>query len=608
MSANAAPFIRFENVYFSYGPIIALDGVNLSLHKGEIHALVGEHGAGKSSLAMILSGELHPGSGQVLLNDKPLSLHHVKNALKLGIKMVYQNILLNDHFSVAESLFFANHIANRGMWVSKRRMVDAASLFFKKYGIGIDPSLGVRSLNLAERTVVDIARSLLTATTFLIIDEGLDNLTAEYHRKISEMLREKVREGMGVLLITHKIEDIYDIADKVSIMRNGRMLATSEVYNIDKMSLLRLTYTQMNRDTEGGDFRDFHNLLKYNEAILKFLPINLIVTDADNKIELVNDNCKQYFGIKERYYKTPFSSMFGLANATVYEMLLEALATQKEHTFYRVTMTIAKNEVITNIKTLPILDRETLIGNIIIIEDISEFEKLQDRLILSEKLASVGLLAAGVAHEINNPLEIIYNYLAFLRLNLSDDELLKVIDIIQEEIALISGIISNLVSFSDHPSMENEVVDIAGIIEETLNLLRFNAEYRKIILSFKQEKKKVLVRLNQNEFKQVILNLIKNSFEAMPEGGEIKIATFISDTPNGRKATLTVRDTGSGIAEAHLKNIFLPFYSTKQGQENNLGLGLSISYSIVQRYGGKVSAMNNPDRGCTFIVEFPASD
>jgi signal transduction histidine kinase/ABC-type multidrug transport system ATPase subunit len=607
MSAPGGTLIRLEGIRHTYGTVVSLDGVDLALHGGEIHALVGEHGAGKSSLAMVVSGELMPRSGSVLVRGEPVLLHRSKAALRCGIKMVYEDILLNEHFSVAESLFYADHSVNRGLWISQRRMEDAATELFDKYRIRIDPSASVRSLSLSERTVVGIFSGLQTDTAYIIIDEGLDNLTAEYHRKISDMLREKVEAGIGVLLITHKIEDIYDVADRVSIMRNGRILATDEVRNIDKISLLRLTYTQMNRGSEEGEARDFHNLLKYNEAILQFLPINLVVADADNRIELVNDKCKQYFGLAERYFNTPLSTIFGPANIDVYEMLMEAFAACEERTFYRVTLVIDGGESITNIKTLPILDGESLIGNIIIIEDISEFEKLQDRLILSEKLASVGLLAAGVAHEINNPLEIIYNYLAYLRYNMSDQDLLKIIDTVQNEMVAISGIVSNLVSFSDKKGSEQEAVDIVGIVEEILHLLKFNAEYRKISFSLESGDDRDLVRLNRNEFKQVILNLIKNSFEAMPEGGEIRISASAANTAGGRKVIIVVQDTGAGIAEENIKNIFLPFYSTKKGQESNLGLGLSISYSIVQRCGGTISVTNNPERGCTFTIELPVA-
>jgi signal transduction histidine kinase len=605
-SGSPPPFIYLENIFHSYGDVPSLNGASIALEKGEIHALVGEHGAGKSSLAKIISGDIVPRSGRVLIDDVPILMFRSQNVLRHGIKVIYQDILLNSYFSVAESMFYANRVVNPGFWVSRRKMEAATQALFAKNNIRISPTKWIRALNISERTVVDIIRSIQTETSLLLIDEGLDNLAGEYYSTIVSILRRLAASGIAILFITHKIEDIYDVADKVSIMRNGRILATDKVKNIDKMSLLRLTYTQINRiPGMVGDVKAFNNLLKYNEAILRFLPINLIVTDAEHRIELVNNNCKAYFRLQEDYHNMPLSELIGKDNHEVLALLFNAIQTGEERTYYRVNMATPNGHAVTNIKTLPIRDGSFVIGNIVIIEDVSEFEMLQDKLILSEKLASIGLLAAGVAHEINNPLEIIYNYLAFIKFNLSDPALLKIVDTVQKEMVTISGIVSNLVSFSNTNPEEHEALALDAIIKEIIELLKFNAKYKNISLCFHEGLRDSKVRINRNEFKQVILNLLRNSFESMADGGEIIISTEIAQKIEGAFAKLTVQDSGSGIPEENLKNIFLPFYSTKKGSENNLGLGLSISYGIVQRFGGTISAANNPEKGCSFTIEFP---
>lgn len=441
----------------------------------------------------------------------------------------------------------------------------------------------------------------------LIIDERLDYLSTEHYHIIVKLLRERVSQGLAVLLITHKIEDIYDVANRVSIMKSGKIVVTDYVRNIDKFSLLRLTYTQFNRSQDiDEEFRNFNNLLKYNEAILRFLPVNLLVTDLQEKIALVNNSCAEYFNLRDDYFHISLSEFLGSSNSDVLDMLREALHSGEERTYYRVKMITPQGELITNIKTMPIGDMNMVICNIIIIEDISEFEKLQDKLILSEKLASIGLLAAGVAHEINNPLEIIYNYLVFLKYNIADDNLLKIIDTIQGEMTAISDIVSNLVTFSSKSITELELLNIDSILKEIIDLLKFSAMQKKIKLNFLAGTEQSRVRLNRNEFKQVILNVIKNSFEAMPEGGNINISTLLIKIGTAPFVRIVVSDTGPGIPDYQLKNIFLPFYSTKKGQESNLGLGLSISYSIVQKFQGTMSAYNNPEGGCSIIIELPA--
>lgn len=607
MNSSITPLIELRDIYHSYGQVQSLNGVNFYIKKGEIHALVGEHGAGKSSLASIITGDIIPKSGQILFEGTPIYMHRSQNSMKHGIKMVYQTVMLNPYFTVAESLYYANHLANKSIWVSQKRMESAAFELFSRYNIHIRPEARINSLHISELTVVEIFRCLQTKTSLLIIDEGLDNLSSEYYQIIISRLKEHLSNGLAVLFITHKIEDIHDVANRVSIMKNGKILITDDVKNIDKISLLRLTYTQINRGSDKREIiRNFNNLLKYNEAILRFLPVNLIVTDSQEMIELVNNNCSEYFDLQEEYYHMSLAEFLGSKNSDVLELIREAFLEKKERTYYRVKMITSQGETITNIKIMPIYDIDTVIGNIIIIEDISEFEKLQDKLILSEKLASIGLLAAGVAHEINNPLEIIYNYLAFLKYNISDEKLLNIIDIIQNEMVAISGIVSNLVTFSSKSIPELETLNVDSLIEEIISLLEFNAENRNIHISLFANASQAKARLNRNEFKQVLLNIIKNSFEAMPGGGDINIFTSLQKTGDTSIIKIIVSDTGQGIPENQLQNIFLPFFSTKKGEESNLGLGLSISYSIIQKLHGTMSAQNNPEGGCSIIIEFPA--
>lgn len=600
--------ISLNDVDYSYGAVPALINLNMAVTRGEIHALVGEHGAGKSSLAMTISGELQPKRGHIVFEGRRYLQLRSTTALRLGIKMVHQQILLNEYFTVAENLFYSNRSINRGFWVSQNKMKQAAEALFTQYGIRISAYDPISGLNLSERTVVDIMKSLQTETKLLIIDEGLDNLSTDYYRKMLPILFDRKTKGMSILLITHKIDDIYEVADRVSIMRDGRILATDNVRKIDKMTLLRMTYTQMTKSPKPiRDAREFHNFLKYNEAILQFLPVNLIVTDQQNRITLVNDFCKQYFNLTDQYFDTPLEVIFQEGNRDIFDLLLKAFGSDEGKTFYHLKLVFDADTTMTNIKTLPIKDGSVVIGNIVIIEDVTEFERMQQRLILSEKLASVGLLAAGVAHEINNPLEIIQNYLSFIRYNFPEDRLLSVVDTIQNEIVNISGIVSNLVSFSDKRSTDFEIVDVDEVVAEIIGLLKYNAQYKRIEVDCKPSAKCLRLSVNRNELKQVILNLIKNSFEAMPDGGSISIRTFIALEDGQPKAKIVVGDTGPGIAEEDIKNIFLPFFSTKKGKENNLGLGLSVSYAIIQRYGGSIIAMNNEYKGSSFTITLPTT-
>jgi signal transduction histidine kinase len=270
-------------------------------------------------------------------------------------------------------------------------------------------------------------------------------------------------------------------------------------------------------------------------------------------------------------------------------------------------MKIQENSTINNIKTYPVYDGLVVLGTILIIEDMTEYDNLQKQLILSEKLASVGMLAAGVAHEINNPLEIISNYLSYLKYTQSNRDVIESVDNVNKEISNIAKIITNFVSFSDNRRIGLKIVDINVIIDDILQLLRYNAKYNHIKINFSKENEEQLFKGDEGQLKQVILNLIRNSFEAMPEGGSITIQSsngIIDDSPS---STITFEDTGTGITSEDINSIFLPFYSTKSSKKSQLGLGLglSISYHIIESFKGTLQVANMDEGGCRFTINLP---
>jgi signal transduction histidine kinase len=353
--------------------------------------------------------------------------------------------------------------------------------------------------------------------------------------------------------------------------------------------------------------REFNQYLKYNEAILRKLPINLIVVDAEERAKIVNELCREYFHLEEgTFANRPLLELLGAKNKKVLALVRESLHTGDGGVFYQVPLTINGVETISNVRTLPIFDDNQRIGNIITIEDISEFDKLQKQVILSEKLASVGLLAAGVAHEINNPLEIIYNYLKYIKISFDDVKLHKTVDELHEEITYIAGIVSDLLSLSSTAETGREKTGLNAIIENIISLLRISARDKNIVIAFNSSEQELTVMVNRNEIKQVILNLVKNSFEAMPDGGDIRIRTSSTiDVQGQSRAAIEFTDTGTGIQSENLNNVFIPFYSTHKGKGDNVGLGLSICYGIIKRHDGTINVKNLEDSGCQFTITLP---
>ncbi|HUT65608.1 MAG TPA: ATP-binding cassette domain-containing protein [Spirochaetota bacterium] len=599
------PLLQLKSIYLTYGQANALNNINISFGSSEIHAIVGEHGAGKSSLGMVINGRVRPTSGRIVYRSTAHDSLTLDRSKALGIHMVYQHIQLNENFTVAENLFLTNKRVATSVYYNRKKLRRESADLLERYGFSINPSTPLKELNLSDRALINILKYVYDRSKVLILDESLEKLSAIAFEKVVRILLQMKQNGSLILFITYRIDNIYHFADRVTVLKNGEILLTEDVKEIDKINLVKMAYTQISRDEsimESG--KEFYTLLKYNEAILKNLPVNLVVTDNKKQVKLVNRSGKQYFNLKEELYlNRPIACLFSRDNKDTVSLIEEALEGNAEENFYSLPLEMDGRKTVNNIKVLPIVDQSFKIGSIIIIENITERENLRNQMILSEKLASIGLLTAGVAHEINNPLEVIYNHIRYLKYNLPGSAMRKTVDSLEEEIKYISTIVSNLITFSDNNKTVVENFNLNELIESVISFIRISAKAKKIRIEFDGKGKDVQLRTNKNEMKQVILNLLKNSFEAIPRGGKISIDTGYM-RQNGRgEVFIVICDTGCGIMEEDFKNIFLPFYSTKQ--DGNLGLGLSVSYGILKKYNGTIHVENLTPSGCRFSITIP---
>jgi ABC-type branched-subunit amino acid transport system ATPase component/signal transduction histidine kinase len=610
-SDKSQNLLQLRNIHLDYGQVKVLKDVSLSLGHSEVHAIVGEHGTGKSSLASIISGMVKPKKGSIVFNDQEYRMLSLKKSLKMGIEMVYQNLMLNENFSVAENIFLGREqFFKMWSWEKKRSRLKATKALLAEYGFDLDPSMSLKQLSLSDRALVDLIKHIHANPKLLILDETLEKLAPATLSKILNLLRSLKEKGMSILFITHRVDDIYNFADRVTILKNGEILITDSVKNIDKFNLVKLAYTQFPDNVNMPNLnKEFYKYLKYNEAILRNLPVNLIVTDSNKQIKLINKSCKKYFNLKKpHYFDVPLDNLLSSSNDQVQEKMNQIFRIRKEKTFYQIPITFNEKSIISSVKIFPIFDGTFFMGHITIIEDMTEYDQLQKKMLLSEELASVGLLAAGLAHEINNPLEIIFNYLSYIKYKSKAPEVEKTVVKLHEEVSYIAKIISNLQSFSDHDMISDEATNINQEINNIINLIKYNAKYQHITIDYIPYPRDLIINVNRHEIKQVILNLLKNSFEAIEPGGKITIATDLKLINGEQHVIIIFEDTGTGIVNENLNNIFLPFYSTKKGNINNLGLGLSISHSIITKNQGTISVQNMETVGCQFEISFPQSN
>ena len=192
-----------------------------------------------------------------------------------------------------------------------------------------------------------------------------------------------------------------------------------------------------------------------------------------------------------------------------------------------------------------------------------------------------------------------------MKFNIDKEKLYETISNIEEELQDIKQIVSNLISFSDSNKVVNEEFELNGLIGSILHLIRFNTKNKKIVIEYTPADHPIHLNANVNEIKQVVLNLLKNSFEASDDGGRICIHTSCLEIDDMPFACISFKDDGLGIEDENPDNIFLPFYSTKKGNDANFGLGLSVSYGIIKKYNGNISVRNLKDSGCEFTITLP---
>uniref|UniRef100_A0A832A7V4 histidine kinase n=1 Tax=Desulfacinum infernum TaxID=35837 RepID=A0A832A7V4_9BACT len=241
----------------------------------------------------------------------------------------------------------------------------------------------------------------------------------------------------------------------------------------------------------------------------------------------------------------------------------------------------------------------------LVVKDISQRKAMQQQLLQADKLASIGQLAAGVAHEINNPLGIILGYTQLLiREEPEGTERREDLKTIEKHTRTCKTIVEDLLSFARRSHTKKEPASVRDIIDEVLSVVRHNLELRRIEVETHFDPQIPALVVDKDKLRQVFMNLIMNAQQAIGKDGRISIRTVFGD--DGKHVRVSVSDTGTGIEPKHLPRIFDPFFTTKSTGEGT-GLGLSVSYGIVKDHGGEILVESEPGKGSVFTVLLPVT-
>ena len=220
------PLLELEGITKRFPGVVANDGVNFDLGRREVHALLGENGAGKSTLMNILYGLYQPDEGHVLMNGKPVSIRSPKDAINLGIGMVHQHFMLIPVMTVAENIVLATEPTKAGLLLDYDDAVGRVEQIARSFNFSIDPRARVENIGVGQQQRVEILKALYRGAEILILDEPTAVLTPQEARELFGILRSLVQEGMSVVFISHKLNEVLEIADRVTVLRRGKKIET----------------------------------------------------------------------------------------------------------------------------------------------------------------------------------------------------------------------------------------------------------------------------------------------------------------------------------------------------------------------------------------------
>ncbi|HEX5069442.1 MAG TPA: sugar ABC transporter ATP-binding protein [Vicinamibacterales bacterium] len=231
------PLLAATGLAKSYGGVRVLDAVDFTVERGEVHALLGENGAGKSTLVKILAGAVRPDSGRVELEGSPLPSGDPLGVRRRGLSIVYQEFTLVPELSVADNVFLGRE--RGGLFLRRSEMLRAVQPVLDDLGVGIAASAPVRTLSVAHQQIVEIARALLGDAKVLIFDEPSASLSGREVDRLLAILRRLRERGLGIVYISHRFEEIFALADRLTVLRDGRRVATEAVAGVDRRQLIR---------------------------------------------------------------------------------------------------------------------------------------------------------------------------------------------------------------------------------------------------------------------------------------------------------------------------------------------------------------------------------
>jgi two-component system, NtrC family, sensor histidine kinase AtoS len=595
------PKLLVRSIRHKFGSTEVLRGIDFDLYPGEIHALVGERRAGKSTFARILSGDIRKQSGQIFIDGKEVPYLTPRSGLRRKIGTIYQNMNVLPTLNFVDNVFLSGMPAFVGPW-RRRRMTEECLRILRRFELDIDIRSPLRLLPESDQQYVELLRLLIQSPDIIILDEISNRRTSAQMAKIEEILNHLRSNGKSIIYITTNVDEIFQLADRVTVLKDGLRKSTERVQDMDRLRLISLAYSFALNLKQGEEAKRGLRMNRLNEELIRSLPAGLILFDSSGRVEIANSEV-------EKIASSPRDSLRGLGLEEVLdrigvvprEEMIEAFKARGNETWEKVDYRQGKTLML---KMSPLWDQDSYQGTILFMDDVTMDPQVKEYLSRADQVASIAELAAGVAHEINNPLAIIQNYLLLSKTPSSEEERADNIEKMEGELQRIVEIVQSLLSFSRVGLAQKRRVDIASLLEEVLILLSHKLSEKEVAVRKSWPGDPIVVSVVENKIKQLFINLIVNACEAVLQRGRIELEA--ERVGSGGEVEIRITDDGYGIAPEIRDKIFAPFFTTKISKSNT-GLGLSICQHIVELHGGVLLFDSVPGK-TTFTVRLPTTD
>lgn len=278
--------LELKNIYKNFGGIQALKGADFSLRKGEIHALVGENGAGKSTMMNIIGGNISPTRGQLLIKGAPVKLNCPSDAQKYSITFIHQELTVFPNVDIMTNIFIED-FSNKGRLslVSRKKYYKKTLDILEKINLDVKPNTRLKDLGMGQKQMVEISRIFTKETEILMLDEPTSSLTDKEIKILFEFIRSLAEKGVSIIYISHKLDEIFEISDRITVLRDGETVGTYDTKSLDQKQLIRLMIGSKFKDkyptkthTIAGE--EILNIKNFNSN-KKFLDVDLVLRKGE---------------------------------------------------------------------------------------------------------------------------------------------------------------------------------------------------------------------------------------------------------------------------------------------------------------------------------------